>query len=316
LTQIFGREEPRTVRALYLVGENALLTEPDMTETEAVLRGMDFLVAQDLFLTDTARLAHVVLPAASFAEKDGTFKNTERRVQRVRKAVEPPGQALADWQIVSALSERLGYPMRYAQPGEIMAEISRLVPIYGGISYDRLDSGSLQWPCPTPGHPGTPVLYTTRFARGRGRFHGVEWLPPMEVPDADFPFTLTTGRTLYHYHTGTMSRRSEGLNVLEPEAYVEVNLRDAARLGLSDGGPVAVVTRRGRVAMNARVNDAVPPGLLFTTFHFAEAPANRLTNPALDPVALVPEFKVCAARLERLDDGSGGARSGERTRAR
>jgi formate dehydrogenase alpha subunit len=300
LTQILGREGPRSVRALYLVGENALLTEPDMSVTETVMRGLDLLVVQDLFLTDTARLADVVLPAASFAEKDGTFTNTERRVQRIRKAVEPPGLAMADWQIVSALSERLGYPMRYAHPAEIMAEIARLVPIYGGISYDRLDSGSLQWPCPDAGHPGTPVLYTTRFARGRGRFHPVEWLPPNEVPDADFPLTLTTGRTLYQYHTGTMSRRSEGLNVLEPDAYVEVNPEDAARMKLSDGAPVAVATRRGRVVVKVRVGDAVPPGLLFTTFHFAEAPANRLTNPALDPIALIPEFKVCAARLERV----------------
>jgi predicted molibdopterin-dependent oxidoreductase YjgC len=300
LTQILGREGPRSVRALYLVGENALLTEPDMSVTETVMRGLDLLVVQDLFLTDTARLADVVLPAASFAEKDGTFTNTERRVQRIRKAVEPPGRAMADWQIVSALSERLGYPMRYAHPAEIMAEIARLVPIYGGISYDRLDSGSLQWPCPDAGHPGTPVLYTTRFARGRGRFHPVEWLPPNEVPDADFPLTLTTGRTLYQYHTGTMSRRSEGLNVLEPDAYVEVNPEDAARMKLSDGAPVAVATRRGRVVVKIRVGDAVPPGLLFTTFHFAEAPANRLTNPALDPIALIPEFKVCAARLERV----------------
>jgi len=301
LTQIFGRERRGAIRGLYLVGENALLTEPDMTETEAVLRGLDLLVVQDIFLTETAKLAHVVLPAASFAEKDGTFTNTERRVQRIRKAVEPPGQAMADWQIVCALSRRLGYPMAYGHPGEIMAEIARLVPIYGGISYDRLESGSLQWPCPHRDHPGTPVLYANRFPRGRGRFHPVEWLPPDEVPDSDFPFVLTTGRTLFQYHTGTMSRRSDGLNLLEPEPYVEVNPVDADRLGAREGQKVAVVTRRGRIVAKARVEAGTPPGVIFTTFHFSEAPANRLTNPALDPVALIPEFKVCAARLEPLN---------------
>lgn len=301
LTQIFNRERRGPIRGLYLVGENALLTEPDMSETEAVLLCLDLLVVQDLFLSETARLAHVVLPAASFAEKEGTFTNTERRVQRIRNAVEPPGRAMADWQIVCALSRRLGYPMTYAHPGEVMAEITRLVPIYGGISYDRLESGSLQWPCPRADHPGTPILYVRRFPRGRGRFHPVDWLPPDELPDADFPFLLTTGRTLFQYHTGTMSRRSQGLNLLEPEPYVEVNSVDASRLGVSEGQVAAVVTRRGRIVARVRAGKEVPPGVIFTTFHFAEAPANRLTNPALDPVALIPEFKVCAARLERLD---------------
>jgi formate dehydrogenase major subunit/formate dehydrogenase alpha subunit len=301
LTQMFGRERRGAIRGLYLVGENALLTEPDMTETEAVLRSLDLLVVQDLFLTETAKLAHVVLPAASFAEKDGTFTNTERRVQRVRKAIEPPGQAMADWQIICALSRRLGYPMVYAHPSEIMAEIARLVPIYGGISYDRLESGSLQWPCPHRDHPGTPILYANRFPRGRGRFHAVEWLPPDEVPDADFPLVLTTGRSLFQYHTGTMSRRSRGLNFFEPGPIVEVNAADAGQIGLSEGALAAVVTRRGRIVATVRVQASVPPGVIFTTFHFAEAPANRLTNPALDPVALIPEFKVCAARLEPLD---------------
>jgi formate dehydrogenase alpha subunit len=300
LTQIFGREGRGAIRGLYLVGENALLTEPDMTTTESVIRGLDFLVVQDLFLTETARLAHVVLPAASFAEKDGTFTNTERRVQRIRRAVEPPGQAMADWQIACALSRRLGYPMSYAHPGEIMAEIARLVPLYGGISYDRLEAASLQWPCPRSDHPGTPILYTRRFPRGRARFHPVEWVPPDEVSDADFPLVLTSGRTLFQYHTGTMSRRSEGLNLLEPEPFVEVSRIDAQRDGLSEGQMAAIVTRRGRIVARVRVEEGMPPGVIFTTFHFAEAPANRLTNPALDPVALIPEFKVCAARLERL----------------
>jgi formate dehydrogenase alpha subunit len=305
LTQIFGRERREGIRGLYLVGENPLLTEPDMTATEAVLRGLDFLIVQDLFLSETARLAHVVLPAASFAEKDGTFTNTERRVQRIRKAVEPPGQAMADWEIVCALSRRLGYPMAYAHPGEIMAEIARLVPIYGGISYDRLEATSLQWPCSHPDHPGTPILYTRRFPRGRARLHPVDWLPPDEVPDADYPLVLTTGRTLFQYHTGTMSRRSEGLNLLEPEPFVEVSGADAQRLGLLEGQMAAVVTRRGRIVARVRIEGGAPPGVIFTTFHFAEAPANRLTNPALDPIALIPEFKACAARLERVSRQGG-----------
>ena len=305
LTQIFGREGRGAIRGLYLVGENALLTEPDMTTTEAVMRGLDFLVVQDLFLTETAKLAHVVLPAASFAEKDGTFTNTERRIQRVRRAVEPPGQAMPDWQIACAISRRLGYPMAYAHPSEIMAEIARLVPIYGGISYERLEASSLQWPCPRPDHPGTPILYTRRFPRGRAHLHPVDWLPPDEVPDADYPLVLTSGRTLFQYHTGTMSRRSEGLNLLEPEPFVEISRTDARRLEMSDGQMAAIVTRRGRIVARVRVEEGVLPGVIFTTIHFAEAPANRLTNPALDPIALIPEFKVCAARLERLPGEAG-----------
>lgn len=293
------------VKALYIMGENPMLSDPDITHVEEGLRNLDFLVVQDIFLSETAALAEVVLPAAAFAEKDGTFTNTERRVQRVRKAVPPPGEARPDWEIICDLSTRMGRPMSYPDPAAIQDEIAGLTPSYGGITYPRLERGGLQWPCPGPDHPGTPILHRDKFARGRGKFHPVEFLPSKELPDEEYPFLLSTGRILEHFHTGTMTRRSEVLDTLVSVGTIEVNPGDAARLGLADGDPVRVTSRRGQIEIGAHLSPRVAPGTVFLAFHYREAPANRLTIAALDPVAKIPEFKVCAVRLEPAG-GNGG----------
>lgn len=253
----------------------------------------------------------MILPAASLAEKDGTFTNTERMVQRVRRAFAPPGGARPEWKIFCDLSLRLGYllatflpahPARafYTNAQEIMEEIATLVPPYRGISYERLEKGGLQWPCPSPDHPGTPYLYKDRFPRGKGRFHAVEFREPEELPDGEFPFILTTGRNLWHYHSHTMTGRVPGLAEVSPVAYVEVNPGDAAALGILDGGKVRVISRRGSIVVLARVMERVPRGTVFVPFHFGKQPANLLTQAALDPLAQIPEFKVCTVRLEPL----------------
>ena len=286
------------LKALYVVGENPMLSDPDLNHVEQALKNLDLLVVQDIFLSETAQLADVVLPAASFAEKDGTFTNTERRVQRVRKALDAPGQALPDWQILCRLAQRLGYEMHYDHPSAIQDEIASLTPSYGGITYDRLEESGLQWPCPDREHPGTPYLHKGRFARGLGKFHAVEFIPPRELPDDEYPFVLSTGRVLQHFHTGTMSRRSDVLDKLVSVGTIEIHPDDAARLGIADSETVRVASRRGQIELPARVTQRVAPGTAFLAFHFREAPANRLTIAALDPIAKIPELKVCAVRIE------------------
>ncbi|MEW6547005.1 MAG: formate dehydrogenase subunit alpha [Bacillota bacterium] len=285
------------IRGMYIMGENPMLSDPDLGHVEEALRSLEFLVVQDIFLTETARLAHVVLPAAAFAEKEGTFTNTERRVQRLRRAILPPGEALPDWEIICRISTRMGYPMHYGSPAEIMDEIARLVPSYGGMGYPYLGEDGKQWPCPHPGHPGTPILHREKFARGRARLFPLEFRPPAEVPDSEYPLYLTTGRILFHYHTGSMTRRSRGLQAIRPHPYVEVHPETAARLGVRDGDMVEVTSRRGSICLRALVTDRTAPGVVFIPFHYAEAAANVLTNPALDPRARIPELKVCAVRI-------------------
>ncbi len=287
------------VSAMWIVGENVAMSDPNVSHVIEALEHLDFLVVSDLFMTETAQLADVVLPAASFAEKDGTFTNTERRVQRVRKAIAPPGQARPDWEIVCDLAQRMGVTWKYASPAQIMDEIASLTPSYAGITFERIDAKGLQWPVPNKDHPGTPILHTEKFTRGKGLFSPVEHQEPVEVPDNAFPFTLTTGRILQHYHTGSMTHRVSGLEQLAPEERVEVNPDDAARLGLADGDWVRVSSRRGVVESRAKVTDRVGHGLIFMTFHYANALSNVLTNAAVDPVAKEPELKVCAVRLEK-----------------
>jgi len=289
------------VRAMVIMGENPMVSDPDIAHVAEALERLEFLVVIDIFPNETTRYAHVILPAASFAEKDGTFTNTERRVQRVRAALPPPGEAKPDWEILCGLATRLGYPMSYSGPAEIMEEIASLVPIYGGISYGRLEGEGLQWPCPTPDHPGTPFLHKDRFPRGRGRFHPVEYRPPEEEPDGAYPLVLTTGRVLWHFHSRTMTGRVTGLRELSPEAYVEINPADAARAGIGDGERVRVSSRRGAIVVRAVVTERVPEGTVFIPFHFGEQAANLLTNPALDPRSKIPELKVCAVRIEPVD---------------
>jgi formate dehydrogenase major subunit/formate dehydrogenase alpha subunit len=288
------------IKGMYIMGENPVLSDPDADHVVHALEKLDFLVVQDIFLSETARLADVVLPAASFAEKDGTFTNTERRVQRVRKAIEPVGEAKPDWQIICLVATAMGYPMQYGSPAEIMEEIARLTPSYGGISYQRLESGSLVWPCPAPDHPGTPILHAGKFARGLGKFHPVEYVPPAELPDEEYPLILNTGRRHFHYHTGTMTLRTGALEEYYGREHLEINPADARVLNIADGERVRVISRRGQVEVTARVVDTVPPGVVFTSFHFPEVAINKLTNTARDPVARIPELKVCAVRVEKI----------------
>jgi formate dehydrogenase alpha subunit len=301
VTEMIPAAAKGDLKALYIMGENPMVSDPDLKHVEEALKNLAFLVVQDIFLTETAQLADVVLPAASFAEKDGTFTNTERRVQRVRKGVEPPGQARTDWEIIADIASRMGYEMRYRSAEEIFAEFTELTPSYAGISYKRLErEGGIQWPCPTPRHPGTPYLHKDKFVRGKGLFHAIEFIPPAELPDKDYPLLLTTGRVLYHYHTGSMTRRDDGLNFRYPEGHVEMHPVDAMEMGVEDGEKVRVTSRRGRIEMPVMVTSRSPQGTVFIPFHFFEAAANRLTNPVLDPIGKIPEYKVCAVKVAKV----------------
>lgn len=300
LTDMIEAAQRGEMKALYVMGEDTLMSEPHQRHTREALTKLELLVVQDIFLTETARLAHVVLPAVSFAEKEGTFTNTERRVQRVRKALEPIGESKPDWLIISELAQKMGYDMRYDHPSDIFDEMARLVPSHSGMSYRRLDEAGLQWPCPTPDHPGTKYLFADGLPWGRGKFHPVEYEECAELPDVEYPLMLTTGRVLYHWHGGAVSRRSRGLNEIYPEAVVEINPEDAAEIPCGDGEMVKVISRRGKIELKVRVTDKSPPGVVFIPFHFAEAAANVLTIDALDPMARIPEYKVCAVRVEKI----------------
>ena len=300
ITEILDAAYYGQIKAIYIMGENPVLSEPQAKHAVEALKKLELLVVQDIFLTETARLAHVVLPGVTFAEKDGTFTNTERRVQLVRKAIEPIGNSKPDWWITCQIAQRMGSKgFDFAHPSQIMEEITSLTPSYGGISYERLEKGGLQWPCPTEEHPGTPILHTLLFTRGKGRFMPLQYKSSIELPDDDYPLILTTGRSLFHFHTGTMTRKVKGLNIFRGEELVEINPKNALNLGIADGEMVRVVSRRGAVTAKARVTEASPAGVVFMTFHFAESPTNQLTSPALDPVAKIPEYKVCAVRIER-----------------
>jgi len=299
VVEFFHAVETGDIKAIYIMGENPALSDPNLNRTRKALETVDFLLVQDIFLSETAQYADVVLPSVCFAEKDGTFTNTERRVQRVRAAVTPPGQSRSDWETICDVSTRLGYPMSYDSAGQIMDEIASVTPIYGGISFDRIDLVGLQWPCPDKEHPGTKYLHKGRFTRGKGKFHTVSFKAPAESPNAKFPFVLSTGRQLYQFHTGTMTRKSAAINQVSPTGYVEIHIKDAGKLGIADGDSVEVVTRRGKVSTLAKVTKNIEKGWLFMPFHFCEGPANMLTIDALDPLAKIPEYKVCAATIRK-----------------
>jgi len=287
------------VKAMYIMGENPMMSDPDIRKVEKALKKLQLLVVQDIFPTETARLADVVLAGASFAEKDGTFTNTERRVQRVREAIPPIADTRADWRILCQVAQRVGYDhMQYSSPEEVFDEIASLTPSYAGMSYARLEPWGLLWPCPNADHPGTPYLHKGKFARGKGRFMPAEYRPPDEMPDERYDLILTTGRIYFHWHTGTMTRRTSPLNRESPVAFVEISPEDAKARGIRPGAAVRVATRRGAIELSARVTSDVAPGVLFIPFHYYEAAANLLTNPALDPEAKIPEYKVCAASVE------------------
>ncbi len=289
------------IKAIFVMGENPMLSDPNLTHVEEALRAVEFLAVQDIFLNETAQLADVVLPAASFAEKEGTFTNTERRVQLIRPALDVPGSARPDWAIITDLANRLDANWQYDSPSAIFDELATVTPQYAGMSFARLQETGLQWPCPTPDHPGTAVLHASQFTRGKGLFHAIPYRPPAEETDADYPFILSTGRILFHWHGGTMSRRSPGLEAIAPQAEVEIHPTDAAALGVTVGDWVQVRSRRGEVTAVARITRRSPVGTVFMTFHFAEAAANLLTIDAVDPVAKIPEYKVCAVAVRRAE---------------
>jgi len=302
-TEIFHAVHEGRIEALYLIGENPVLSEADASHAEEAMRRAKFLVVQDIFLTETAELADVVLPAATYAEKDGTVTNTERRVQRLHRAIDPVGDSRADWWITCEIARRMGAGgFDFDSPEAIMREITSLVPSYAGISYERIEDGGLQWPCPAADHPGTPILHTEKFATagGKGKFVPLQYKPPDELPDDEYPLVLTTDRSLFHFHTSTMTRKVRGLEELDDRERLRINPADAARLDVADGERVRAVSRRGRVDVTAHITDVCPPGVVSAGFHFTESRINVLTNPALDPVAKIPETKVCAVRVEKL----------------
>ena len=297
VTQMIPKAHDGELKSLYIIGENPLVSDPDLNHAKKSIQNLDFLVVQDIFMTETAQLADVVLPSSCYAEKDGTFTNTERRVQRIRKAVDPPGQAKDDWQIICEIATRMGYSMSYDSSKAIFDEIAGVTPSYAGINYDRIEEQGIHWPCPTPDHPGTPILHTGQFTRGKGLFHALEWVAPAEQTDEEYPINLTTGRVLYQFHTGTMTMKSDGLNERAPEAFVEISSQDAKTYNLADGAMANINSRRGSINARVKISKKAVDGTVFIPFHFAQAAVNKLTNAALDPISGIPEYKVCAVKL-------------------
>ena len=302
-TEILSNAHEGGIRALYIMGENPMMSEPNLNETRRHMTHLEFLVAQDIFINESGAFADVFLPATPFAEKDGTFSNTDRRVQRVRAAHKPRGQARPDWQIICDLAlrieARLGVSTSYwaySNPEEILREMGSVNSDYAGITYERIDKVGLIYPVPTLDHPGTPTLFTESFPRGRGKFHPLDYVPVREEPDDEYPFILTTGRLLEHWHGGTMTRNS-ALNEIYPEARVEIHPADAEIHGIRNNDPVKVQSRRGEIVVRATVTEKTTVGVVFLPWHFHEAAANLLTNDALDPQAKIPEFKACAVQV-------------------
>jgi formate dehydrogenase alpha subunit len=289
-------------KGLFILGEDQAHTDADIHHVRKALESLEFLVVQDIFHTETTRFAHVILPGASFAEKDGTFTNGERRIQRVRKAIEPLS-GMAEWQVICELSTRMGYPMSYRHPSKIMDEIASLTPIYGGISYDRLDNGGIQWPCPTKDHPGTTTLYQEIFSRpgGKARFVPLQYKGPGEVPDEEYPLILITGRRREHYNNGSMTRRAAGIAELFPEELLEINPADAERLGVNDGEMVDISSRRGKIMVKTKVTDRSQHGVVFLAFHHQNALTNILTSSHKDPITGTPEYKFSTVKIEKTD---------------
>jgi formate dehydrogenase alpha subunit len=289
------------LKGMLIIGENPKLSDPDWNHLSHALKNLEFLAVEELFLSETAQVADVVLAAASSAEKEGTFTNTERRCMRIRQAIEPIGQSLPDWEIISRLSTAMGYEMNYTGPEEIFDEMTALTKSYAGMTYERLGIDGLQWPCPNREHPGTAYLHKDQFTRGKGKFHAIEYRDPAELPDEQYPYFLTTGRMFAHFHTGTMTRISPHLDIEQTTGYVSINPEDADSLGVKEGDMLVLSSRRGRMEAPARLSASVEPGTLFLPIHFGENPTNVLTNAeAVDPLAKIPEFKVSAVKVEKL----------------
>jgi len=298
--QVFDAIAEGDIRFLYIMGENPMITDPNLHFVEEMLKKVEFLVVQDIFLNETTELADVVLPATCFAEKEGTFTNTERRVQRIRKAVSAPGESRHDWEIVSQVMERLGFKNNFTSAKEVMDEVASLTPSYGGYSYERLDREQPQWPCPDKDHPGTPTLHVGKFARGeRAIFKPSEYKPSAELPTEDFPLILSTGRMLYHYHSTTMTGRTEGIMNIAGEAYVEISPEDAIKAGIADGDRVKVSSPRGEIEATARVTEKLSKGVIYMPMHWPDGAVNWLTSSHVDPITHTPEYKVCAAKVAK-----------------
>jgi len=287
------------VKAIYIMGENPVISDPDQSHVIEALKQLDFLVVQDIVMTETAALADVVLPACAFLEKEGTVTNTERRVQLMKKIVTPPGEVKEDWRIIMEIANIMGANWDYKSAEDIFEEIRATTPSYGGFTYERIEKEALHWPCPTTDHPGTPILHKEKFTRGKGIITPIEYTAPAEEIDSEYPLVLTTGRVLEHFHTGTMSRNSKILDRMVPEAFVEINPSDAKKLGVSDNEMVIVSTRRGSINIKVKITDMPKDNVVFIPFHFVEAAANKLTIDAFDPTCKMPELKVCACRVEK-----------------
>jgi formate dehydrogenase alpha subunit len=287
-----------SIKSLFILAENPMLSDPNLQHVKEALENLELLVVQDIFMSETAKLAHVVLPGASFIEKDGTFTNTERRVQRVRKAIEPVGCSKADWTILCELINALGHKADYTSSSEVMEEIRTLVPSYGGITYDRISKDGLQWPCPDVDHPGTKFLHQGKFVRGLGKFTVNEYEPSKQQPCEEYPFILTTGRIKHHYHTGTMTRRAWALDREFPHGYMEINSKDAEKLGLKQRSKIRVSSKNGDILTEINITDRIAAGVVFIPFHFGESAVNKLIGKQLDPVVQIPEYKVCAVKIE------------------
>ena len=300
-TEVFPAAIEGKIKGLYICGEDPVVSDPDTKHIIHALENLEFFVLQDLFMTKTAEYADVILPAISYAEKEGTFTNTERRVQRIRKAVTVEGNMRPDTDILIDLMNAMGYPQKYVTPSEIMDEIASVTPSFGGISFERLDNGeSLQWPCPTKENKGTAIMHVGKPVRGRALFYPAKFVPSQELPDEEYPFILTTGRILYHYNAGAMTARSKGLMDISGEGFIEVNYRDAERLGIKNGERIKISSRRGSIDATAKVGRKVSQGETWMPFHFPDSPVNVLTNAALDEFARIPEYKVCAVNIEKL----------------
>jgi formate dehydrogenase alpha subunit len=302
ITDMIEAIDQKKIKAMYIIGENPKLSDPDWNHLNHALKKLEFLLVQDIFLSETAQSADVIFASAALGERDGTFTNTERRCMRARKAQDPIGNTLPDWQIISRLSSAMGYAMNYDSAEEIFDEITGLTEkSYGGMTYERLGINGLQWPCPGKDHPGTPYLHKETFARGKGKFHAIEYKDPAELACAEYPFLLTTGRMFAHFHTGTMTRVSRHLDVEQKTGYVEIHPDDAMKIKVKSNDPVLLTSRRGQMEVPARITTDVMPGNLFLPIHFGENPTNILTSSnAFDPLAKIPEFKVGAVRIERL----------------
>ncbi len=289
-----------SVKALYVMGENPVLSDPNQHHVIEALEKLDFVVVQDIVLTETAMYADVVLPSCAFLEKEGTVSNTERRVQLMHKVLEPVGEAKDDWWIIMQIANRMGASWNYSNPKEIFEEVRTVTPSYAGITYERLEKELIQWPCPTEGHPGTQFLHKEKFSRGLGLLSAIEYTPPAEVVDPEYPVILTTGRILEHFHTATMSRNSRILTEIINEAYVEIHPNDANNYNIEEGETISISTRRGSVRIKAKITNRPKPNVVFIPFHFVEAAANKLTIDALDPTCKIPEYKVCACKIEKI----------------